>query len=63
MLTLLSQLYPLLATLKSDRRGVTTLEYATIAAVTVAVTAVGMAAISGPLAALWASIAGDLAPG
>lgn len=44
----------------SDREGVTAMEYAVIAAVTVLVTATGVAAVSGPLGTLWTNITAAL---
>lgn len=60
MRTYLALVRARLAELSEDRKGVTTLEYATIAAVTVLVTAAGMVAISPKLTALWTAIATNL---
>jgi Flp pilus assembly pilin Flp len=45
-----------LALLKADNKGVTALEYGIIAAVTVAATGVGAAAIKTPLTTLWTAV-------
>jgi Flp pilus assembly pilin Flp len=50
-----------IAALTGDLRGVTSLEYALIAATTVAVTAGGMVAINPSLANLWGQVAAAMA--
>lgn len=57
---MLTNLRARLVDLIGDRKGVTTLEYATIAAVTVVATGVGMTLIKAPLTAMWANIAAGL---
>lgn len=51
-----------LAALGGDRRGVTSMEYALIAAATVTVTSVAVAAVGIDLNALWAAVGVALAP-
>lgn len=49
-----------LAALISDRKGVTTMEYAVIAATTVVATGLAMVTIGGDLGTIWTKIEGAL---
>jgi Flp pilus assembly pilin Flp len=48
--------FALLQRVNADHRGVTALEYGIIAAVTVAATGIGAAAIKDPLTTLWTAV-------
>lgn len=61
MLAYLPYVRTRIAALIGDRKGVTSLEYTVIAAVTVLVTGVGVTLISPQLTALWIAINADLA--